>query len=257
MNCGDIHKFVHAYLDNEFADDERHAFEHHLEQCSTCRETTHDEQKFHYTMRAKLRALPNDVPPELFTEIEQAINVESRAISRSGTLRWVSGSLVASAALAAGILLVVRHPHTGASADSVVEAVVQNHQRNLPMEVAGGDAASVQTWFQGKVDVPVRAPQAHNARLVGARVSHVREKDAAQLVYDRGGRKFSVLIFDPRGLEMHAPRRQRVGNRDVMMEGHRGYNVALFEDRGLGYAVAADANDREVLDFINASLTNP
>lgn len=261
MTCREANELVDVYFDGQFSHEDRLRFESHIEHCAECRERTQADRRTHEWLRSEVAKLPAEPPPELFDRIEGALaEVEeaSRARRQWGWgRRALSGGAIVVAA-AAGVVLWVK-AHEEPIEASLVEAIVRNHQRDLPVEVASADPDSVRHWFKGKVDVPVRPPQPTKAkaRLVGGRVSHMREKDAAQLVYDVSGRRVSVLIFDPQGLPISGSQHKRVRDRDVMLEGRRGYNVAFFEDRGLGYAVAAEGGDSDVIDFVNAAFTAP
>ncbi|MEK6607641.1 MAG: zf-HC2 domain-containing protein [Myxococcota bacterium] len=270
MNCGDLRKLADAYFDGEFADDDRRDLEAHAAACVACGRHVETERRYHDALRVGLRGLDEPVPPALAGRIDAALAAAARPTGRaeaarpSRTRAWVVTACLAAAASAASLFFVQRRDErlraldaaTAAASVSIVEAVVESHRRDLPVEVASVNPEDVRHWFQGKIDVPVRPPhmRTSGARLVGGRVSNVRERQAAQLVYDLGGRKVSVLIFDPDGMRLDAPRRQRVRDHDVALGGRRGYNVALFQDRGLGYAVAGEADDAEIMNFVHAAF---
>ena len=120
----------------------------------------------------------------------------------------------------------------------------------------------VRTWFRGKVAFPVRAPrfqQVPAAQLVGARLSNLRDHDAAYLVYEINGSKVSVFVFDPTGVELgegDGELYRMVAGRRVFLDERGPYNVALFSDRGVGYAITGDVDEQMMLKLINASLTS-
>lgn len=261
MTCAEIRESVDAYLDGEGSDQHRRDFETHVETCSPCQLQTQEEKHLHAGLRAKLKDLPDDVPEALRWRIEQALAKERQAMTSAvRRRRALAFAMGGTAMAAAATILWIQAQSVERTDPALVEAVLRSHQRNLPMEVASDNPENVRGWFRGKVDIPVRPlrPYKKAARLVGGRVSHVRDQDAAQLVYDVSGHKVSVLIFDPRGLRLDArPPRKPVQKRDVRFEGRSGYNIALFQHRGLGYAVTAEGSDSEVQDFVNAAFTEP
>jgi anti-sigma factor RsiW len=131
---------------------------------------------------------------------------------------------------------------------------VVRHQRNLPLEVTGNPEA-VQSWFDGKVPFAVPALKLEPiASLRGGRLSHLGSREAAQLQYERAGQRFSIFVFDPQGLRLRAPRRQMIGNREVFLEDTSGYHVAVFRDRGLGYAITGNLDESDVIRLISAAV---
>ena len=49
MQCQDMEKFIHVYLDREFAEEDRADYERHLSECSACRRLARFEQRFKET----------------------------------------------------------------------------------------------------------------------------------------------------------------------------------------------------------------
>jgi anti-sigma factor RsiW len=150
------------------------------------------------------------------------------------------------------MLVTGRGRHAAVTAD-----VLAKHQRNLPVEVSG-QTDDVRRWYVDKVDFPVRPPKftqpAHGQKVAfrGGRLANVRDRQAAYLLYEVDGNKVSVFIFDPGELPLEARRRAVVGNREVFIDGERGYNVALFRDHGVGYAIASEVGEQEMLRLVSA-----
>ncbi len=145
------------------------------------------------------------------------------------------------------------------AASPIVAAAVHGHCKHLPVEVGGTDE-EVGGWFAGKLAVPVRPPhlrrphQTQQVSLVGARVSHLRDQDAAQLVYRIGESQLTVYVFDPAGFEMRAPVVHQIGNHEVYQGELSGYNVFFYRDRGVGYAFASDLGEDEMMKLVALSL---
>jgi anti-sigma factor (TIGR02949 family) len=250
MNCGEALRFIHAYVDGEFSVEDRAEMDEHLRACETCREEARVQARFKSAVRARLDRPA--APARLRARIEETLDAETGGRSFWQRMRWRLGpAIVASGALATFMFFSDRP-----SSSPIVEQSILDHVKNLPVEVAGPDPDGVGSWFHGKVDFPVRPPRlGGQAQLLGGRIGHLGPKHAAYLVYSGpGGRKVSVFIFDPSGLPSGSPQRVMVGNRPVYMSAHRGYQVAMFQDHGVGYAVAADLADREMLNLLGASL---
>src|SRR5262249_25070266 len=115
--------------------------------------------------------------------------------------RYAIPATIASlaAALVAGALWMKHGDEVDAeqaAAVPIFEDVVRVHSGALPPDVKSPTNPAVTSWFRGKVDFPVRPAQlGAGSRLVGARLSHVRERNAAALFYDVGGRRVTVVMF--------------------------------------------------------------
>ena len=143
------------------------------------------------------------------------------------------------------------------SLSPVAADVIAKHQRNLPIEVSGG-SEQVKRWYSDKVGFPVRPPSLCNTcSLRGGRLAEVANQQAAYLVYDLNGNKVSVFIFDPASVSMELPQRATVGNREVYLDQEHGYNVAVFRDHGVGYAIAGDLDRDQMLKMVSSAVSQP
>ncbi len=196
----------------------------------------------------------------------------------TGTNRWLlaGGGLAAAAAVA---LLVTAVFSSGASEDAsptiapsgtaraerpqsrnmgyepIVRESVSWHRRQVPIEITGPDDARVNHWFQGKVDFKVKTPRFDrrgdgDVNLLGARLSNVREKQAAYVVYEVDGSKVSVLIFDRN--EKVPDSAARAGERGFYNAG--GYNVAVVEEQGVTYSITSDLSREDHVQLVNAAF---
>jgi anti-sigma factor (TIGR02949 family) len=253
MNCAEVDKFIHAYIDGEFADEDRVEFERHLAECQRCREAARFEVEF---KRALRHALPRPPLPPGF----RARIVDEIARAPAPGRRWfrvVYPSAAFAAAAAVTMVFVWRGPPPApAEAPPVVEESIHRHAGNLPVEVVGPDGQRVASWFRGKVDVPVQAPQLMpvGADLLGGRVSHLRDRQAAHLIYTLRGKKVSVLVFDPRNMPLHLRRVQRIHNRDVYFDHQQGYNVAVYQQGNVGYAITSKLPESQMVQLVSAAV---
>ena len=46
-----------------------------------------------------------------------------------------------------------------------------------------------------------------------------------------------------------------IGNRDVYFDQEHGYNVALFRDRGVGYAIASDLDQDQMVKLVSSAVS--
>jgi hypothetical protein len=146
--------------------------------------------------------------------------------------------------------------------------------KNLPVEVGGTDD-EIRSWMRGKVAVPVRPPNLRTVRLgfgapshphpgpqpsamiprlIGARISHLASRDAGQIVYSVGNSQVTVYVFDPSGWQLSARSPRIIDGREVYFAERAGYSVAIYRDRGVGYAVASDLGEDALIALVEAAL---
>ena len=144
-----------------------------------------------------------------------------------------------------------------ATESPIVKDAIRSHEKNLPVEVAG-DANHVRRWMVGKVPVSVRPPHlglsGGGVALVGARIVHLQDRDAAQILYRVGQSNVTVYVFDASGMPMNAPRKRIVDNREIFVDHARGYNVVFYRDHDVGYAFTSDLEEDLMLQLVSAAL---
>ncbi len=254
--CAGIRRCVDAYLDGEFADHERGELEAHIGECEACRAVV--KQQSDWRAEFKKAAPKESASADLMARIRDRIEEEARP-----ELSWRKWAMrVLPVAAAAGLVLSFagqRFLGGHAALSPVIADAISKHQRNLPLEVTGG-SDQVKDWYAGKVDFPVRPPQfrralaAHPVSLMGGRLANIRDRQAAYLRYEVDGNRVSVFIFDPGDLAISAGRKQKIGNRDVFLDVERGYNVVLYQDRGVSYAVASDLAEDQLIQLVSSAI---
>ncbi len=247
LRCAGIRRFVDTYLDGEFAETDRTEFEDHLAECDSCRKMVKAQAQWKEAI--KVAGPRESAPAALRNRVKRSIAREA-APRVAPYRRWATRVLpVAAAGGLLGTLIFSRVHWSPVAAD-----VIAKHQRTLPIEIAGGPE-QVKKWYLDKVDFPVRPPQMPQAVLRGGRLSSVGEHQAAYLVYDINGNKVSVFIFDPGDLPMEAEQRRVIKNREVFFDQERGYNVAMYRDRGVGYAIASDLDNDQMMKLVSGAVS--
>jgi mycothiol system anti-sigma-R factor len=247
IRCAGVSRFVDTYLDGEFGERDRVEFEAHVADCEACRNKVRAQSEWKKLIKA---AAPREqAPAALRNRISRSLARESKPM-----LSWRAWAVRAMPAAAAvglvATLMISRVQWSPVCAD-----VVAKHQRNLPIEVSGG-SDQVRRWYVDKVDFPVRPPQFHNepATLRGGRLASIGDKQAAYLVYDMNGNRVSVFIFDSGDFPIEAHRKVIIGNREVFFDQEHGYNVAMYRDRGVGYAIASDLDQEQMVKLVSSAV---
>jgi anti-sigma factor (TIGR02949 family) len=265
MECGEVRKFLHAFLDSEFAEEDRVALAAHLGVCESCRALASFEQLFQRSLRATTTTVR--APAALAARVSAALESEAKAqrsapaapgwgarLAESWARRWLWRLIpaAAAAAIVAGVFVSKRRDLS--SDVRLAEESIAWHRRQIPMDIAGPRPELVERFFSDKVPFAVRPPnfEGRKAELVGGRLSNLGEHQAVLLVYQVGGRRVSVFILDPDALpSVGIPR--HVAGRDIFLRGLRGYNVAMYSSGGTGYAVASDLEPDRLVQLISTT----
>jgi anti-sigma factor RsiW len=168
---------------------------------------------------------------------------------RWSRLRVLVPALVAAAVVIALIPLawdrLVVRPDRERAGRLVAEAV-NDHLRVLisaqPLEVKSSDTHQVRPWFAGRVDFApvVRFGGDAEFPLQGGAVGYFVDRKAAVIVYGHRLHTISLLVFSADGLAWPRRTGTRVGGVDAHESATRGFNVLLWREGDLGYALVSD-----------------
>lgn len=245
MNCKEARKFLDAYTDGELAPSLMLNVDNHLDACESCGALSVVNRR----LKDELGKLGEaKAPDHLRAKVTQLRD------GRYNVRRIVFATALPLAA-AASLLMVFASPlstEPDEQLSKVVEDVVARHTGELPMEVTSQDPAAASTWFRGKVDFPVRAPSLNlqKASFQGARVSNVREHQAAHMTYIVDGHRVTLMIFNRESSHLSGGRPVTVGNRNVLLGRRHGFNVAVLLDGDMAYALSSDLPQDRLLSLV-------
>jgi hypothetical protein len=185
-----------------------------------------------------------------------------------GRSSWASQWLPAAAA-ALILLSFIWRGQVGSLQSDLVEATRQ-HARNLPVDVRGPDVAQVQRFFNEKLPFAVNLPDLHaaatqarsptdvpagdpdleplvrSAAMLGGRITHLRDRDAAYVRYELPRGRISVFVYsDPDFDVFENASVYQVNHRRVSVKRLRGYTVARWRYGDLVYSMVTDLPERE------------
>lgn len=248
MNCDDIQKGIYVYLDGEFAEPERLAFESHARACPRCRHRVERERAFIQGFRAKVPTV--ETPSGLEDRIRAALAAApapdpGRLSGERSTPTWSRVTLIAAAATLVAVPSVVAWRLTAtpapaqAGAERVAHEAVLTHQEDLPMEVRGSQR-QIRQFLEANVPFKVEVPPVDDPRieLVGARLTRVDGREAVLLNYEVDGERLTVLqVADPR-TETAA---SRPSDAPPTFSSQSGFEIATFKKRGVTSSVVGSA----------------
>ncbi|MCU0680811.1 MAG: zf-HC2 domain-containing protein [Polyangiaceae bacterium] len=281
-SCRRLAPAVTIFVDGELEPSQAVEVEAHLADCGRC----HERVALDQAVRASLRALPRPTASDALRRRVAASMAAERQTSDEfasdgaelSTLPRAPYKYMAPLAMAAGFaLMLTAHNSSSPTAapaargqapstanasvaamglDSLVEELVQQHAEPLPPEVTRQDDVRA---FDPFVGVPVEAPKftGFGAKFYGGRMLPVRDHRAAMLQYKMaGGHRVTVYVYDPRRVQpeqrwLRERTTTTASNAPVYVGSMRGFNVAATERRGVGYAIATDLGEREIVELAN------
>lgn len=254
FGCEETRRYVDAWIDGELDPGASLHVETHIARCDACREEANMIRSLKHAMSALRESdhAPASLRARLSALLDAEDAAEHQAASQAKRRKHAAGFVIAGAALAGFVLATGRHD--GASPDvqvsgaglfpAVLEDITQRHARELPLEVSGAHPEQVANFFRNRLDIPVRpvAFRGVPANLLGARISNVRDRMAAALYYDVGGRRVTVFVFDSSLLprSSYGLVHRTVGNQNLYVGEAHGYTVTIAERGGVAYALTTD-----------------
>lgn len=249
MTCEEIGKYLDAYVDGELEAGLMLEVESHIDGCESCAA----RKRLKQDLKSQIAALGKQIQaPEHLRQ--RVATLSSRHRRRRLIVLATAAPLAAAAALLLVLVLGSDSPEGGEPLAAVVDDVVQRHARELPMEIEGADPAAAASWFRGKVDFPVRVPRLdlQNASFDGARLSHVRDHQAAHVVYTVDGHRVTLMIFNTGDIAIRGGDLVRVAGRDVVLGRRKGFNVAVMLDGDMAYAFSSELPRGRLLEIVRS-----
>jgi anti-sigma factor RsiW len=244
MTCPELDPLIYPYLDGELDEAERGHLERHAAACPACRARLSREAAFQGALRRSAQLRTRAPAPEALRAMLRAgIRRENRRVQMLSWARW--GGLAIAAATAGFIYLDLRPGHR----DQLLEDAAARYQRRLPFEVTTASRADVERWVGDQMSTHVALPHVAGATIAGARLSNLREYDAAYVVYQlspsqqRGPeRRLGLFVIEDPQQELRSVGTwPQVGVRNV-----RGFSIASWRSGGLVYELVSDMDEADL-----------
>lgn len=264
MDCDEVRglllDFQRGRLANEVAADTRR----HLDGCADC--TLADAVERDLTQVLERRTPQYPAPIALKRRLATTWPAARPPRQRGRAHSWFR--LLVPTALATAVLLLMV-PVTrelialrGPGAVVMVDEAVNDHLRMLqsqrPFEVESGGMHQVVPWFSGRLDFAptVRFPGDADFPLRGGAVGYFVDRRAAMLVFGRRLHRISLLVFKADGLPWPSRKLESIGGVEVYRAAARGFNVLLWREGELGYALVSDVKAPD-LTLLASKLVPP
>lgn len=227
----------------------RERFEQHLAGCPECRRLFERERELSLALeRRPAYALPAELRDRLATQLKRAPKPAPKPepspprLRRIGRWAAVLGPSLAAAALA---VLVVRgwyNPNP-----ELVGEAVNDHLRVIyaehPIEIESGGIHQVKPWFTGRLDFAPAVTFSGDEEfpMLGGAVGLFVDRKAATFVFKHRLHTLTLFVFRNEGLNWNMRSDAVVGSLPATSATARGFNVLLWRQGDLGYALVSDA----------------
>lgn len=232
----------------------------HLEQCAACQQFFVAEKSLSALLRqhapgeAASSTLRERVLSRIAEEQEKARRPARWSfIRRQSAIRRRSAILVLAVFLLVGLIfagLWLRSRHTQES-EQLASILVDDHARyqSATTEVTSSEPEVINAWFRDRVGFSVQPPRLADSSLVGGRLCNLRGHPAALVVYRKPQNMISLFVLDGRNIELPREHLIALEERPCFVATERGYNVVMWKERGLLYALVSDLRSADLLQL--------
>jgi anti-sigma factor RsiW len=245
-------------LRDRLTEPQRAHFTAHLQTCSDCRRLFERERALERALELRPRFALPDRLRETLTATATGAKIDTGA-RRRRFARW-AGFGVPSLAVALLAIVLVRGP--AGSRPPLVDEAINDHLRVLyaqhPVEIESGGIHQVKPWFAGKLDfAPVlQFSGDEEFPLQGGSIALFVDRKAAAFVFKHRLHVASLFVFRSQGLSFPPNTDQTIGRYAATSAAARGFNVLLWQEHDLGYALVSDMDDKSLAQLAR-KLTAP
>jgi anti-sigma factor RsiW len=222
---------------------ERQHFAEHLQGCAECNKIHERELLLDRALdKRPIFSLPDSLRDKLNAQLAPA-----KPKPRIG--RWLA---VLAPSLAAAALLVLFVGGRLGHGQQLVDEAVNDHLRVLyaehPIEIESGGIHQVKPWFAGRLDfAPVLSFSGDDEfPLEGGAIGLFVDRKAATFVFKHRLHTATLFVFRNEGLGWPLRNDASVGALPASSTTSRGFNVLLWRDGDLGYALVSDVDRSEL-----------
>jgi anti-sigma factor RsiW len=226
----------------------------HLEECAACQQFFAAEKSLAVLLRK--HAPREDASSTLREQVLSRIAEEQQKAkrpSRWSFLRRRSAILVLALFLLAGLIIAglwLRSRYAQES-EQLASILVDDHARyqTVTTEVTSSEPEVINAWFRDRVRFSVQPPRLADSSLVGGRLCNLRGHPAALVFYRKPQNMISLFVLDGHDIELPKEHLIALEERPCFVTAERGYNVVMWKQRGLLYALVSDIRSADLLQL--------
>ena len=248
MNCDDVRMTLRDYQEGRLPTAAQGGVRAHLEACPDCAHVDAVEQELTSALEHRLPQYPASLALKRRIAAQWKVSTPQRS-----RWSWWRPSLIPAFAFVALVLVGApifyyeRAAFQDANATSaMVGEAVNDHLRVLssqrPLEIESGGLHQVKPWFEGRLDfAPIVSFEGDaDFPLKGGAVGYFLDRKAAVLVYAHRLHPISLFVFRAGGLRWPAK------DGSALTTQERGFNVVMWRQSSLGYALVSDVDRRQL-----------
>ncbi len=266
MSCEDVRPLLLAYQKGRLEPGLESTVGAHLDGCPGCAHAEVVEQELTQLLERRLPQYPASLALKrrLAARWPAAAPAPAPRVApreRRWLRAWVPALAIALALLAL-VPLYYRTSGSGGPGAMVTEAVndyVRLVQSERPLEVESGGIHQVLPWFSGRLDFAPAVRFAGDADfpLRGGAVGYFLDRKAAVIVYGRRLHTIPLFVFRADGLPWPSRGLQPTGQIRSYRAASRGFNVLLWRNGELGYALVSDVEPRDLAELAARISSGP
>jgi anti-sigma factor RsiW len=243
MSCKAIREQLLDAIRGRLSEPEQQRFALHLQSCAECSKLSEQELLLDRALaRRETFPLPDSLRYKLRAQL-------SPAKPKLSVGRWLA---VLAPSLAAAALLVLLVGGRLGHGQQLIDEAVNDHLRVLyaehPIEIESGGIHQVKPWFAGRLDfAPVLSFSGDDEfPLEGGAIGLFVDRKAATFLFKHRLHTASLFVFRNEGLSWPLRNGTSVGALKASSTTSRGFNVLLWRDGDLGYALVSDMDRSEL-----------
>jgi anti-sigma factor RsiW len=246
MNCAPAVRMLDAYIDDELDAATAGEILEHLASCPAC--TQLHEQRVAIRSAVRANAHRHVAPPMLKWTIWRKILALEQPVTQTWPMQWWQAVALGSSTAVLGALggwwLAQPHAVEMWPEDAVTRHVASLSPEGPRIDIASSDRHVVRPWFQGRLEFApmVRDLSAQGFDLLGARLDRVGDRQAVAVVYRLHGHVIDVFSWRGTGVSAEKEREATI----------RGFNVIIWSDSDMDFAVVSDTDSAELKRFTAA-----
>ena len=249
MKCKNAREILYMFEYPEIVSRDLMEAKRHLKECRECKEFIEGEDAFGSILKDSVKKEP--VPAELMDSILSIEKREKRSYR----------SLFKALTIAASIILVITAGYLFSISKgdpAIVGQIVNDHIKLLSADnrqIISSRPEEIVTWFKGKVEFTFNVLDIA-AKLKGGRLCIFDKKRLALLSYEHNGSPISVYITDGLDLqEIKTGTEMVLKNRKMILLEKKGYNLLLWEDKGVTHTLVSELSVEEITWFLEFNAT--
>ncbi len=250
MSCEQVRRQLLDYQRGQLGPGPQGEILAHLEGCAACAREEAAEQVLSEVLD---RHLPQHAAS---LALKRRLAAQWPAVPVGKFSRWSRWAWSLVPAVAVAVLLLAVMPlyyrHSAGEPALMVREAVNDHLRVLssqnPVDIRSGGIHQVKPWFEGRLDFApvVRFAGDDDFPLQGGAVGYFMDRKAAVFVFRRRLHVITLFVFPAEGFPWPTQGLTPMGSARAYATSARGFNVVLWHEGELGYALVSDVDRSEL-----------